>query len=270
MPETQRGTVNVGNAQMAYEVAGEGQALIFLHAGICDMRMWDNEFDVFADSHRVVRYDQRGYGQSHPVEGTFSDIDDLQAVLDHLNIDQPILVGCSKGGTLAMDYTVLNPNRVKALVMVTSNPSGYEFKEDPPPIWNEMVKAWDAGEVEKVCEFEVQFWVAGMGREADAVPKAVRDKVYAMNLIALQNEKKELGEKQNPKVDAINKLNEIKIPFLAIVGDQDDSEIQDAGKVMASTIGNGQLVVMYNTAHLPNMEQPEAFEKHLRTFLDTL
>ena len=68
----------------------------------------------------------RGFGSSDPVDGEFNYLEDLTALPDCLGIDQPaILMGCSMGGGLAMDFALTRPSRVKALIMVGSGPSGF-------------------------------------------------------------------------------------------------------------------------------------------------
>ncbi len=123
--ETESGFVGIGNANLYYEVAGEGQPLVFIHAGVADSRQWNNEFVHFAQDYRVLRYDLRGYGKSSPVEGEYSHLGDLVALLDEIGLHQPLVViGCSMGGSLAMNFALEHPSRVNALVMVGSGPSG--------------------------------------------------------------------------------------------------------------------------------------------------
>ncbi len=113
------GFVSNGHARLYYEVAGEGPAFVMIHAGIADSRQWNNEFTHFANNYRVLRYDMRGYGRSEPAEGEFSHMGDLMALLDHLQIREPlVMMGCSMGGGLAMDFALTHPLRVKALIMV--------------------------------------------------------------------------------------------------------------------------------------------------------
>jgi 3-oxoadipate enol-lactonase len=115
----------INNALIYYETAGEGQPFVMIHAGVADHRQWNNEFAFFAKNYHVIRYDMRGHGKSEPVEGEFSHLQDLISLLDFLQIEQPmILMGCSMGGGLAMDFALEQPDRVKALIMVGSAPSG--------------------------------------------------------------------------------------------------------------------------------------------------
>lgn len=91
--ETQSGYFSRGSARLYYEVAGEGQPVVLLHAGVADSRQWNNEFKALAGSYRVLRYDLRGYGKSEPVAGEFSHLADLLALLDHLHFDLPAMAG---------------------------------------------------------------------------------------------------------------------------------------------------------------------------------
>ena len=112
---TKSGFVTNGNAQLYYETAGTGTPFVMIHAGVADSRQWDNEFAFFGQEYQVVRYDMRGYGKSEPVDGEFSHMDDLTAVLNALELHEPvILMGCSMGGGLAMDFALAHPSRVRA------------------------------------------------------------------------------------------------------------------------------------------------------------
>ena len=115
------GLAAINHTLIYYEIAGQGQPFVMIHAGVADNRQWNNEFAYFAHRYRVVRYDMRGYGKSEPVDGEFSHLQDLTALLNHLHLDQPlILMGCSMGGGLATDFALTRPSKVKALIIVTA------------------------------------------------------------------------------------------------------------------------------------------------------
>lgn len=123
---TQTGFAEVNGAKLYYEVAGEGHALVFTHAGVADNRMWDDQFETFANDYRVIRWDMRGFGKSEPVAGEFTFRDDLYALLKFLKVDKAYVVGCSMGGGASMDLTLEHPELVDALVMVGSGPTGLD------------------------------------------------------------------------------------------------------------------------------------------------
>ena len=113
--------LQIANASIYYETTGSGSPLVFIHAGVADSRQWNNEFQHFSNSHAVVRYDMRGFGKSEPVDGEFTHLNDLVALLNHLNFDQPVIVvGCSMGGGLALDLALEYPGKVKACLLYTS------------------------------------------------------------------------------------------------------------------------------------------------------
>ena len=112
-PQTKSGFVKSGNAQIYYEIGGDGTPFVMIHAGVADSRQWDNEFAAFTSNYRVIRYDMRGYGKSEPVDGEFTHISDLVSVIDALQVGEPvIMMGCSMGGGLAMDFALAHPSRV--------------------------------------------------------------------------------------------------------------------------------------------------------------
>src|SRR5574340_583674 len=125
--EIKSGYAQIGGARIYYEIAGEGRPFVMIHAGVADSRQWNNEFEYFSRSYRVLRYDLRGYGKSDRITEPFRNIDDLRSLLDQLQLNEPlILMGCSMGGGLAMNFALEHPERARALIMVGSAPTGLE------------------------------------------------------------------------------------------------------------------------------------------------
>jgi len=133
LPPIQSGFADVKGARLYYELAGSGASIVMLHAGIADCRMWDGEFEAFARSHRALRFDMRGYGRSLPMDGEFNLQDDLEALLATLDTQPPyVLMGCSMGGGLAIDFALARPDRVAKLILVGSGPAGLELEAEWP------------------------------------------------------------------------------------------------------------------------------------------
>src|SRR5215212_7554895 len=155
IPEIKSGFARIDNAAIYYETAGQGTPLAMIHAGVADRRQWNNEFPYFAQNHQAIRYDMRGYGKSEPVEGEFSLLSDLVALLDTLEIQGPVvLMGCSMGGGLALDFALTHPATVKALILVGAGPSGLELDVPTPSGFAEVEKAFEAGDLDRVAELE--------------------------------------------------------------------------------------------------------------------
>ena len=257
------------NATIYYETAGSGQPIIFIHAGVADSRQWNNEFERLSDRFHVIRYDQRGFGKSEPVDGEFSFLDDLEGLLDHFNLDQPVtLVGCSMGGGTALDYALHAPDKVRALVIVDSAPSTLRLDVPKPEKFKLVDEADKDGDLELVCELETQIWFDG-NRETSSVDQKMRKLAYDMNFIALQQEAKELGtQRPNLEAPAANRLAEIKIPVLAILGANDIPYMHAALEFLKEHISGIQTATIQDAAHLPNLDQPEEFEKLLVEFIE--
>jgi 2-hydroxy-6-oxonona-2,4-dienedioate hydrolase len=249
--------LQIGNAHINYEIAGSGQPIVLIHAGVADSRQWNNEFQSFASRYQVIRYDLRGFGKSEPAEGDFSHLRDLSTLLDHIQIEQPlIIIGCSMGGGLALDFTLANPAKVAALILVGAAPAGLELDVQVPAKFELVEKADEEGDLDRVAELETQIWFDG-SRNPDDVNKDMRKLAYEMNRLALSYESMQLGKRlPNSKSPAINHIGELDVPVLALVGAHDIPYMHAALTYMAEAIPNIRTVTMSNAAHLPNMDQP--------------
>jgi pimeloyl-ACP methyl ester carboxylesterase len=272
MMQIQSGFAGVGKAQLYYELAGAGQPFVMIHAGVADSRQWNNEFTHFAQRYRVLRYDMRGYGKSEPVDGEFSHMGDLVALLDHLRIREPlIIIGCSMGGGLAMDFALTHPSRTAALIMVGSGPTGLELDVPTPPKFAEAEKAYNAGQLDLVAELETQIWFDGMGRTPHQVDQAMRRLAYDMNRQGLAHDARHLGKRlPDSSTPAVERLGDLDIPVLVIVGAHDTPYILAAADYMEENLRSARKVVIEDAAHLPNMDQPDEFRLIVEAFLDDL
>jgi pimeloyl-ACP methyl ester carboxylesterase len=258
----------INGANLYYETAGSGAVVVFLHAGIADSRMWNEQFEIFAERYQVVRYDLRGYGQTTAPPMAFTHHADLRALLDHLGIESAVLIGCSNGGRVAMNTLLAHPGTATALVMVCSSPGGFRYEGESPALWEAAVEAFESGDMEKTSRLETQLWAAGPERAPDKVDPALLELVYEMNLIALKNEVAGVGDEASLTPPAVERLSEIDVPVLVIVGEVDSPVTHEAGKLMEANIAGARKVMMPDTAHLPSMEHPDEFNRMVLEFLD--
>ena len=272
MMETVGGYADILGANLYYEVSGQGQPLIMIHAGVADSRQWNSEFARFSDGYRVVRYDLRGFGRSEPVNADYSHMSDLDGLLAFLAIEEPVvLMGCSMGGGLAMDYALAKPSRVKALIMVDAGPSGLKLDVPPHPKAEEAEAAYEAGNLDLVAELETQIWFDGMGRTPEEVDPKMRALAFEMNRQDLMHDAKHLGKRlPDAEIPAAGRLEELRVPVLIVVGEQDIPFIQAAADLMQARIPSAKKVVIQDAAHLPNMDHPGLFQDAVVEFLNDL
>ncbi|WIG60308.1 MAG: Beta-ketoadipate enol-lactone hydrolase [Ktedonobacterales bacterium] len=267
------GFAEVNGTQIYYEVAGEGHPLVLIHAGIADSRMWDDQFSVFAQHYRVLRYDLRGYGKSACPPGPYALRDDLHALLQHLNIAKAHLIGVSMGGSLAVDFTLTHPDMVSALITVCAGLSGFEAPDDPDTTAyiQQLIAADKAGDKDQLNELEVHLWVDGLRRTPEQVNPTIRERVREMNGLALSREAEtDQAEPQRLDPPAAGRLSEIHAPTLVIIGDEDLPGVRATADKLATDISGARKAVIHNAAHVPNMERPDAFNRIVLDFLASL
>src|ERR1700686_488233 len=92
-PET--GFVETDGTKLYYEVMGEGLPLVLIHGGYMDRRMWDDQFAVFAQHYRVIRYDVRGFGKTELPQVPYTDRQDLYNLLSFLGVEKTYILALS-------------------------------------------------------------------------------------------------------------------------------------------------------------------------------
>lgn len=265
------GYAPVNGARLYYEIAGRGAPLVMIHAGIADSRMWKVEFETFAQSHQVIRFDMRGYGRSLPVEGQFNIQDDLRALLAALNIQSPrILMGCSIGAGLAIDYALTHPQDVLALILVGGAPAGLDIKaEEPDDLFAQSEQAFNDGDIDLVAEIDMKIWFDGFGRSTADVDSTIRRQAWEMARLVTEHELKGIGQHVRKTFDksAAARLDELQMPVLAVIGENDLPYLQFAADYLVEHLPKASKALIRNAAHLPNMEQPKQFQAAVRHFL---
>jgi pimeloyl-ACP methyl ester carboxylesterase len=242
-----------------YDIEGEGPVVVLIHEGILDSRMWDEQVGAFAERYRVVRYDLRGFGRSPAPDAPYSDVDDLAALLDDLGIERAALVGASKGGSIAINFTLTFPPRVWALVPVASGLGGFRMNPYSAQQDERYDAAVDAGDWQAAADVDIEVW-APMGSEG-----RVGELVYA-NARAAETE--HYAQPLDPP--AIGRLDEIHVPTLVITGDRDVPEMTEIGDVLEREIEGARRVRIAEADHIVPMRQPAEFNRIVLDFLSAV
>ncbi len=257
------GMAPVQGGELYYEIGGEGPFLVLAHAGFVDCKMWDDQFPVFAQNYRVLRYDRRGFGKSKFAPGPFSHRRDLYQLISFVGIERAHLLGCSAGGGTLIDFALEHPEMTDSLVLVNSALGGYQFQGDPPKLFQQLFAALQANDFNQAAECAVRLWVDGPQRTPDQVDTLLRQRVREMSFSNLSNMFMHEDSLEPP---AIERLSQLRVPTLVIVGDLDDANIRTIGGLLASHIPGAHQIVMPGTAHLLNLEKPEEFNQSVLAF----
>jgi 3-oxoadipate enol-lactonase len=252
--------------RLHHEVAGEGPPVVFLHAGICDSRMWDPQWDEFARDHRVVRCDMRGFGQTPLTAERFSHPGDVIELLDALSLGPATLVGASMGGGVALQIAVARPDLVSSLVLVDSGVRGHDWSKAVTQAWEQEETAFESGDLDAAVEVTLRIWVDGPERSADDVDPKLRAKVGEMQRRIYELDV--AGADEEALVpDIAERLGEIRIPALVVVGALDVPDMFEVAERLEREIPNTRRATIDGAAHLPSLERPGDFNPLALGFL---
>lgn len=266
--QSHTGFLTINQTQVYYEMAGEGQPLVLLHAGIADSRMWDEQFTVFAQQYHVIRYDLRGYGQSEAPNKAFRAHEELVQLLQQLKITRAHIVGISYGGKIALDFALAYPAMVEKLVLVAPSISGAAPSPEVLRFTEEEEAALEAGDLDRATELNLQMWVDGPRREPGTVKPEVRERVREMQLHAFKTVFPEEAIERDLEPPALARLDEVQAPTLVIVGDYDIQPKLEQARLLEAQIPGVRLIVIEGVAHMVNMEKPAVFNSAVLDFLE--
>ncbi len=260
----QNGVAPVNGTRLYYEALGDGDPVIFVHGLTLDTRMWDDQFADFAKRYRAIRYDARGFGKSGPVTGSFSIRDDLRALMDHLGVQRAHVIGLSMGGRYAIEFALTHPDRVRSLVAVDAVLPGFPT----PNFGREIGAVIEAGRRGDIPEAKRRWLAASLFAPANEQPAvAARLKTMVDDYTGWHFANGLGMHEEELRPSATQRLAEIKVPTLVVVGSREIPELLAASQKIAREVPGATLAVIPNAGHMSNMEAPVAFN---RTVMDWL
>lgn len=259
--------LSVPGGTLAYDEAGQGRPVVLLHEGIADRRMWSRELPRIARHHQVAAYDLRGYGGSPPPTAPYSPLHDLAALIDHLRMDRPLLVGPSMGGRIALDFALAFPEKAGGLLLIAPGYSGMDYDHVPggkatferdERLSAAATAAFRAGKLDEATEHLRQLWASALtGDGLELFRRMVRDN--APEVFEDRSGRHAVFE----GAPAAGRLGELRLPTRLLVGDCDNPAMPPAAKYLADRIPGAQLTIVPGADHLLNLSRPEAFDRAL-------
>ena len=253
-----------GKATLRFRDDGRGTPVVFIHGWTLDLEAWNPQAAALAESFRVVRYDRRGFGLSGGEPGRAADVDDLGRLLDYLELVRATLVGLSQGARVALAFALAHPERVAGVVL------------DGPP--DEIGDPASAGD-EDLSITEFRRLVREQGLEAfrrawrvhplmrlHSKGEAARELVDRM--LARYPARDLLG----PPAGAVSPagrgaLARFRRPALVVNGEFDTPIRLRAGDALAHALPVAERVVVPAAGHLPNLDNPNAYNEAIQAFL---
>jgi pimeloyl-ACP methyl ester carboxylesterase len=252
-----------------YESAGEGFPVFLCYCRGGNATMWNSQVEAFSKNYRLIRWEPRGHGRSDAPEdpaayGLDTSVSDLLGLMDHLGIEKAYVGGLSMGGGISTRFTLLNQDRVAGLMVIDSGSSAGHLTPEETKAMTARVRelAFSEG-MEAVGHYSIEAVDSFMER-AKRGPEAVAGIVEMFK--ALTPHGYTLTLEALDKTAAFDdRLSEIKVPTLCIVGENDPA-LEDV-KFVHSQVGSSELVLVPNAGHFSNLDQTEIFNREVLAFL---
>jgi 3-oxoadipate enol-lactonase len=236
--------------------------LVFSNSLATNLSMWEKQVAAFANSFRILRYDQRGHGSTDvPVCPVTFDIlaEDAAALLEAFGIKRATFVGVSMGAVTALLLAARFPDR---LVRVVASDGQWVTPPGSAEIWEERIRLVLKEGMGPLVEQTVNRWFQPdflganslLLQEMREMIRATPSEGYIASIRALQ------------KYDFREVFPTISVPTLLIVGEK-DGMLPGAMKEMKQSIPGSALIEITGAGHLPNVEKPEAFNRGIEPFI---
>ena len=259
--------------KLHYEDVGSGTPIIFVHEYAGDSRSWESQLRFFCRRYRCIAFNARGYTPSDVPDDPemYSQErarDDIKAVLDALKFEKAHIVGLSMGGFATLHFGFTYPNRALSLVVAGC---GYGAAADK--------RAQFASELDETIKRIEQIGMAKAAEGYASAPSRVQFqnkdprgwREFADQLATNSTRGSALTmrgvQMRRPSLfELVDQMKTISAPTLIVSGDE-DWPCLEPGILMKKTIPTAGLVVMANTGHTTNLEEPAAFNQVVSDFL---
>jgi 3-oxoadipate enol-lactonase len=240
-------------------------AIIFIHGFPFNKSMWHYQVAAFKDNYRLISYDVRGHGKTDTGTEDFT-IDlftkDLIALMDELELEQVTLCGLSMGGYIALDAMEKHPERISALILCDT-----QCTAETPEAYEKKMQAIENIKVNRKGQFADESIKNLFAPESYNTKQTEIAHVFEMimdtNTEALCKTLEALATRNS----TCEKLSEIEVPVLILVGKEDRVTPPAASRLMNGKISGSEMLTIVHAGHVANMENPEAFNEALIKFM---
>jgi pimeloyl-ACP methyl ester carboxylesterase len=258
----------IAGTDLAYAISGKGPAVVFLHAFPLGLFMWEAQATALEASHTVVRFDDRGFGQTPPGDGllTMERIaDDAAALMDHLGISQAVVAGCSMGGYATLAFARRHADRLKGLVLQDTKASA-----DNDEARRNRAVISDKVRREGAAAVADAFMPKLLGKTTQTEQPELVDRIREAILRAPPQGMIDALAGLAARADSTPSLREIRVPTLVVCGEEDSITPVADSEVLHRGIAGSRLVVLQRAGHLSNLEKPGVYNQALTAFLASL
>lgn len=255
-------SIPVNGAHLVAETTGHGEPFVLLHGLGDDRRTWDPIASVFSPERMVVRYDLRGYGESvEPGAVPFRHAQDLRVVLDTLGIDRCDLMGVSMGGSVALNFSLDFPERVRRLVLISPGLVGWEWSDEWRALWTQITAAARNTGIAEARELWWNHPLFATTRQHSAASDSLRRGILNYS------GKHWLHDNEEPAYPDLDRLHALSMPTLLLTGTQDLADFRLIADLIEAAAVQVSRIDVDGAGHLVYLEYPEIVVSAVRRFL---
>ena len=249
------------DVQLHYRDDGDpqGAPVVFANSLGTDLRLWDLILPHLPKGLRIIRYDKRGHGLSSCPKGAYSMgalVREIEALLDHLDVKNCLFVGLSIGGMIAQGLAIKRLDLLRAMVL-----SNTAAKIGQPAMWDDRIAAVKAGGIEALADSILERWFSDGFRDQPEL-------ALWRNMLVRQPDAGYMGcSAAISGTDFYTPTSGLRLPTLGIAGSEDGSTPPDLVRETVELIPGSKFQLMRNAGHLPCVEQPADYAKHLTDFM---
>jgi pimeloyl-ACP methyl ester carboxylesterase len=260
----ERREISVPGARLVMDAQGEGEPVVLLHGFAGNRRTWDLIAPGLARRHRVLRYDLRGFGESVDIERLpFRHSRDLAMVLDDLGLQTCNLIGVSMGGSVALNFALDNPARVRRLLLVSPAITAWEWSEAWRSLWRPIVKLARSGDLARARELWWEHPLFATTRAMSAAAEIFRDSVPSYSGIHWTE-----GDAEEAAMPDVDRLVDLSVPTLLLTGSEDLPDFRLIAGLIEAAAPGVRRVDYAGAGHLLHLERPGEVVTDIAAFLE--
>ena len=260
--------IKANDIYINYELSGKKNApvVVLSHSLSSSLLMWNPQMDALNPYFQILRYDIRGHGGSDAPSGAYT-LEllgkDVIKLLDALDVDRVHFVGLSLGGMIGQSLALNDPHRLKSLTLCDT---AAIVPAEAGPLWQERMEQACTKGMEALLDQTMERWFTpSFLKQNSKMLALVRQQLLATHVSGYIGCAEAIR-----KLDYLDRLSQIRMPTLIMVGEEDPGTPVSASEAMHERISNSKLVILPSARHLSNVEQAEAFNAALLRFLKNL
>ena len=254
-------TIHAAGVDFHTQVRGSHPGAVFLHGLGGDLHTWDGVWNALGERLPAMRYDLRGFGRSVCRQQVlFKHADDLLSLLDASAIERCDLIGVSMGASIALNFTLDHPGRVRSLVLISPGLVGWEWSQMWRQLWDPILDHVRRGALDEARCLWWQHPLLSTTRNSDAGPALFES-------IMRSSPAEWLDDHHELMFPDVERLHLLQTRTLLLTGDRDLDDFRLIADLIEGCAGNLQRVDQPGLGHLLHLEDPEGCARRISSFL---